>query len=59
MKKNHKLEIKKIQDKKEIEIVVQENCRVSGKPTIYIKGQDCRSDCSKYGKPTYYENPYV
>lgn len=54
-----KLEVKKIQSKKEIEVVVQENCRVSGKPTIYIKGQDCRSDCSKYGKPTYYENPYV
>ena len=31
MKKDQKLEIKKIQDKKEIEVVVQENCAVYGK----------------------------
>lgn len=57
MKKDQKLEIKKIQDKKEIEVVVQENCTVIGKPEIYIKGQDCKHDCSAYGKPNFYKNP--
>lgn len=57
MKKNQKLEIKKIQDKKEIEVVVQENCRVEGKPQLYVPGQDCNDDCNAYGKPEYYKHP--
>lgn len=56
MKKDQKLEIKKIQDKREIEVVVQENCSVYGKPEIYIPGQDCKHDCSAYGKPKFYKN---
>lgn len=47
MKKDQKLEIKKIQDKKEIEVVVQENTKV----------EDCKHDCSTYGKPSYYQSP--
>ncbi len=54
-----KLEVKKIKDKKEIEVVVQENCAVAGKPAIYIKGQDCKNDCTEYAKPRYYKSPYV
>ncbi len=57
MKKDQKLEIKKIQDKKEIEVVVQENCRVVGKPELYVPGQDCLHDCNAFGKPDYYKNP--
>lgn len=54
-----KLKVKKIKDKKEIEVVVQENCAVAGKPAIYIKGQDCKNDCTEYAKPRYYKSPYV
>ena len=54
-----KLEVKKIKDKKEIEVVIQANCSVAGKPTVYIEGQDCKNDCTEYAKPRYYKSPYV
>lgn len=54
-----KLEVKKIKDKKEIEVVIQANCSVAGKPTVYIEGQDCKNDCTEFAKPRYYKNMHV
>ena len=54
-----KLEVKKIQNKNEIEVVIQANCSVAGKPTVYIEGQDCKNDCTEFAKPRYYNNMYV
>lgn len=54
-----KLEVKKIQNKKEIEVVVQKNCTIVGKPVVYIKGQDCLHDCYEMNRPHYYGSPNV
>jgi hypothetical protein len=51
------IEIKKIVDKDDYDVWAQENCRVVGKPQLYVAGQDCNNDCTAYGKPTYYVNP--
>ncbi|CEN23296.1 Uncharacterised protein [[Clostridium] sordellii] len=49
------IEIKKIKDKEEIEVLSQRNCTVAGKPNIYLgPNSDCLSNCTVYGKPKYY-----
>ena len=52
------VEVKKIKDKSEVEVLSQKNCQIVGKPTIY-EGifDDCLKDCDAYGKPAYYGSP--
>lgn len=58
------LKIEKIKDKEEIMVGAQKscpecgtyaNCRVTGKPTRY-QGHCCTCDCTKDGKPYWYQS---
>lgn len=51
------IQIRKIENKETIEVLVQENCRVEGKSHRYINGQDCLYDCGSAFKPRWYKNP--
>lgn len=52
------MELKKIKDKKEIEVLSQYNCTVINKPTIYEGANDnCLADCTSMNHPAYYGSP--
>lgn len=53
------MKINKIVEKEMIEVLAQENCTVSGKPSIYIPGQNCLKDCSAVDKPQWWKNKAV
>lgn len=52
------LEVKKIQDKEEIEVLSQYNCQVEGQSTL-LEGlfDNCLNDCTAFDKPRYYGSP--
>lgn len=51
------IEIRKIMDKSDYEVIAQEGyCYVTGKPTYY-QGHDCMKDCNAYGEPPYFKSP--
>jgi|GEM_PF-5248014 len=48
------IEIRKIEDKNDYEVMAQEgHCYVVGKP-VYYQGHDCLNDCNAYGEPPSY-----
>lgn len=52
------IQVKKIKDKEEVEVLSQYNCQVEGLSTIYEGIFDnCLDDCDAYGKPAYYGSP--
>ncbi|WP_161627560.1 hypothetical protein [Metaclostridioides mangenotii] len=54
------IKIKKITDKEEIKVISQSSgclCGSNGKPKNYTySDKDCMTDCSKIGKPAYYQS---
>jgi hypothetical protein len=53
------MKIKKIEDKKELDVLAQWNCTVKGKTPEYVAGQDCLDDCTAYGEEEYYKNKHL
>ncbi|QAT60446.1 hypothetical protein EQM13_02090 [Acidilutibacter cellobiosedens] len=44
------LKIKKINDKKLVDIIAQDNCTKPGESVVFQRGQDCQDDCHKQGE---------
>lgn len=49
------MKINKIAEKEMVEVLAQKNCTASGKPSVYISGQDCLHDCSAVDKPQWWK----
>ncbi|MCR1954638.1 hypothetical protein NSA24_07510 [Clostridioides mangenotii] len=51
------LKINKIQDKEEIMVLSQYNCKIRGRDEIYMgKNDDCMDDCERKDKPLWFQS---